>query len=104
MVQLLGAGTTNLATESFGYIAGFGRFAPSRSRLVSYLRAIRALASRARQQAVLTALAAWRQRSLTVAARKLPSRDTCACEPRALASGLDCFSGVAVTLPHGRGS
>jgi len=49
---------------------------------------MRVLTSRARQQATLTALAAWWQRFLTVAARKLPSRDTCACEPRALASDL----------------
>src|SRR5579871_446468 len=89
-------------------------FAPSRSRLASYPNAfarIRALASRACQQAIATAAGkrSGRVRSLTVAARKLPKclrTNTCACEPRASASDRD-GGGETIgqgSLPHGRGS
>src|SRR5579871_2990237 len=74
--EVASAGPDGLTLQSHG------RATYPKSRLVSYLRcAVRALASRAREQAILTALAAWWQRSLTVAARKLPSRAV-----RALAS------------------
>src|SRR5579871_6597455 len=98
-------GSLSTPFQKYGLVF-LARTLPHGSWLVTcpYARGIRALASRARQQAIVTALAGWWQRSLTVAARKLPSRDTCACEPRASASDRDCFSGVVATLPHGRGS
>src|SRR5579871_3701237 len=70
-------------------------------KLPKYVRAIRAPASRARQQAITNQSA---KRSLTVAARKLPKCVRAIRAPASRARQQAITHQRAETLPHGRGS